>query len=139
MSKVFFALIYSYNAHYFPFIAPYLLPATNTLMTCSVYATVIVALNRKMELSGSRSTTDFSRMNFIQARANQLAKSGSLQTILVFVFSVLFNLVRWFEHKYEYIYQLKETVDPLEPDTVWIEGTPFRNESTLTITASDSV
>ena len=29
-----------------PYVAPYLLPATNTLMTCSVYATVAVAVNR---------------------------------------------------------------------------------------------
>ena len=32
-----------------PYVAPYLLPATNTLMTCSVYATVAVAVNRQVQ------------------------------------------------------------------------------------------
>ena len=42
---------YSYCDHWLPFVAPYLLPATNTLMTCSVYATVAVAINRFTEMT----------------------------------------------------------------------------------------
>ena len=42
---------FRYKKEYFPYIAPWLLPITNTLMTCSVYATVTVALNRYMEMS----------------------------------------------------------------------------------------
>ena len=40
-----------YLSNLFPFVAPYLLPATNTLMTCSVYATVAVATNRYVEMT----------------------------------------------------------------------------------------
>ena len=43
--------LFRYKKEYFPYIAPWLLPITNTLMTCSVYATVTVALNRYMEMS----------------------------------------------------------------------------------------
>ena len=43
-------LIFSYTLSVLPYVAPYLLPATNTLMTCSVYATVAVAVNRSFKL-----------------------------------------------------------------------------------------
>ena len=42
--------IFSYTLSVLPYVAPYLLPATNTLMTCSVYATVAVAVNRSYKL-----------------------------------------------------------------------------------------
>ncbi len=42
---------FRYEGTIFKLAAPYLLPATNTLMTCSVYATVAVAINRFVEMS----------------------------------------------------------------------------------------
>ena len=42
-------LCFSYTMSVLPYVAPYLLPATNTLMTCSVYATVAVAVNRQVQ------------------------------------------------------------------------------------------
>ena len=45
----------SYYDDLLPFVAPYLLPATNTLMTCSVYATVAVATNRFFEMTPNMS------------------------------------------------------------------------------------
>ena len=68
----------------FPYVAPYLLPALNTLMTCSVYATVAVAMNRYIEMTDG-------------LKHKKWLKSGKIQCIFVFVFSVLFNLSRWFE------------------------------------------
>ena len=133
-----------YRRHFFPYIGPWLLPATNTLMTCSVYATVMVALNRYMEMSdldimtgpssgeatlagGSRGGSGeevssgggggsgghraangpmvrrlrtpprFRVLAFTLCR--KLLENGRLQTFVVLAFSILFNFVRFFEHR----------------------------------------
>ena len=68
----------------FPFVAPYLLPALNTLMTCSVYGTVAVALNRYLEM-----TEKFKDRKWL--------KNGKIHCLAVLLFSILFNFTRWFE------------------------------------------
>ena len=70
--------------------APYLLPATNTVMTCSVYATVAVAINRYVEMSPSLSLPP-------------RLENGVVQSLFVAVFSVVFNITRWFELEYVYV------------------------------------
>eukprot|EP00094_Tigriopus_californicus_P006920 TCALIF_06665-PA protein Name:"Protein of unknown function" AED:0.34 eAED:0.19 QI:0/0.5/0/0.66/1/1/3/0/191 len=79
----------SYSTHVLPFVAPYLLPATNTLMTCSVYATVGVALNRYVEMNPNIHLVPW-------------LENGIVQSLFVFVFSVAFNFSRWFELEYSY-------------------------------------
>ena len=70
-----------------PYVAPYLLPALNTLMTCSVYGTVAVAMNRYIEMSNS-----FKELKIL--------RNGKFLCFLVVVISVLFNASRWFELEY---------------------------------------
>lgn len=81
---------FSYYIKCFPYVVPYLLPATNTLMTCSVYATVAVAINRFVEMSP--------RVSF-----PFWLESGKVQSVIVFVFSIIFNLSRWCEFEFHYV------------------------------------
>lgn len=80
---------FSYSNYVLPLVAPYLLPATNTLMTCSVYATVGVALNRYVEMNPNFHLTPW-------------LENGIVQSLFVFLFSVAFNFSRWFELEYSY-------------------------------------
>ena len=71
----------------FPYVAPYLLPTLNTLMTCSVYGTIAVALNRYLEMTE-------------KCRNTEWMKNGKLHCLLVVIISVVFNFTRWFELEY---------------------------------------
>ena len=76
-----------YLFNMFPYVAPYLLPTLNTLMTCSVYGTIAVALNRYLEMTE-------------KCRNTEWMKNGKLHCLLVVIISVVFNFTRWFELEY---------------------------------------
>ena len=65
-------------------------------MTCSVYTTVTVALDRYFELSGI-------------LKNHPWVKNGKVQCLSVFIFSVLFNFTRWFEFEYVYVYDIQNS------------------------------
>ena len=92
---------FRYRDHIFPYLAPYLLPTVNTFMTCSVYTTVTVALDRYFELSGI-------------LKNHLWVKNGKLQCLSVFIFSVLFNFTRWFEFEYVYVYDIQNSTTNAE-------------------------
>ena len=43
----------NYDSSVFPYTVPYLYPTCNTFMTCSIYMTVCVAVNRYLDISDS--------------------------------------------------------------------------------------
>ena len=92
---------YRYRDHIFPYLAPYLLPTVNTFMTCSVYTTVTVALDRYFELSGI-------------LKNHPWVKNGRVQCSIVFIFSVLFNFTRWFELEYHIGYDIQNSTSTEE-------------------------
>ena len=74
--------------------APYALPTLNTLMTCSVYTTVAVAIDRYIEMTDS-------------LRKHKWLKNGKIHCFVVAIFSIIFNISRWFE--LEYVYHFEPT------------------------------
>ena len=77
----------SYDSNIFPYTVPYLYPTCNTFMTCSIYMTVGVAVNRYLDISDS-------------CRQMRRIKSGYLQAAIIFVMSAIVNIPRWFEFDY---------------------------------------
>ena len=75
-----------FNDFHFAHIAPYLLPITNTLMTCSCYMTVAVSVNRCIGTVSSRARGSFRGI-----------KSGYVQALIVLVVSICVNAPRWLE------------------------------------------
>ena len=73
-----------FKSYLFPHIAPYLLPITNTLMTCSCYMTVAVSVNRCIGTINSRGS--FPRV-----------KNGYTQALIVLLVSTMVNAPRWLE------------------------------------------
>ena len=65
-------------------------------MTCSVYTTVTVALDRYFELSGI-------------LKNHPWVKNGKVQCLIVLIFSVLFNFTRWFELEYHMGYDIQNS------------------------------
>ncbi|CAB4061007.1 unnamed protein product [Lepeophtheirus salmonis] len=88
-----------YDSKIFPYVAPYLLPATNTLMTCSVYSTVAVALNRFIEMSPNLSMP-------------KSCEKGSFQNSFILIFSIIFNFSRWFELQTAFDYEERNSTFP---------------------------
>ena len=56
-------------------------------MTCSVYGTVAVAMNRYIEMSNS-------------FKEWKMLRNGKFLCVMVIIISVLFNASRWFELEY---------------------------------------
>ena len=113
--------------------APYLLPLTNTLMTCSVYATVTVAINRNLEMSKDGEFME-------KFKSFKVANDGRQQTLVVLIFSAIINISRWFEHTYDFEYNLAP-IDNItkEMDRSAIVFTEGPKNSTLTFLNSSSV
>ena len=78
----------NYETNVFPYTVPYLYPTCNTFMTCSIYMTVGVAVNRYLDISDS-------------CRQVRRIKSGYLQAAIILVMSAIVNIPRWFEFAYE--------------------------------------
>ena len=70
--------------------APYLLPTLNSLMTCSVYGTVAVALNRYIEMTDS-------------FKDWKMVRNGKFLCLMVVIIAAVFNASRWFELEYEMV------------------------------------
>ena len=109
------------NFH-FAHIAPYLLPITNTLMTCSCYMTVAVSVNRCIGTINSTPSGSFPRI-----------KNGYIQAIIVLFVSTLVNAPRWFEFsccKYntEMINVTDETSGNIIEENVTIAILPIIND-----------
>ena len=68
-------------------------------MTCSVYATVAVAVNRYVDLSPD-------------LRFPYWLDDGNVQSLIVLVFSVAFNLSRWFEFQWSWKVVEKNVTNP---------------------------
>ena len=79
-----------------PYVAPYLLPTLNTLMTCSVYGTVAVAMNRYIEMTNS-------------FKEWKIVRNGKFLCLMVIIISVVFNASRWFELEYIVVSQNDST------------------------------
>jgi len=77
-----------YDNNIFPYTVPYLYPTCNTFMTCSIYMTVGVAVNRYLDISDS-------------CRQVRRIKSGYIQAAIIFFMSAIVNIPRWFEFDYE--------------------------------------
>ena len=75
-----------YSTEVWALLMPFLFPATNTLMTASIYMTVAVAVNRYMDMRINASHLAIPRI-----------QSGVSQSVIVLVCATLFNLPRWFE------------------------------------------
>ena len=69
-----------YQTNIFPYTVPYLYPLTNTFMTCSIYMTVGVAVNRYLDI--------------ISANSCRL-KSGYCQALIVLLFAAIVNVPRF--------------------------------------------
>ena len=63
-------------------------------MTCSVYGTVAVAINRYMEMTDGVIPPN---------PKHEWMKNGKLQCLLVLVISITFNFIRYFELEYIYV------------------------------------
>ena len=63
-------------------------------MTCSVYTTVAVAIDRYVEMTDS-------------LRKYKWLKNGKIHCFVVVIFSIIFNISRWFE--LEYVYHFEPT------------------------------
>ena len=79
-------LCVSYASYNFHIIAPYLYPLTNTLLTCSSYMTVAVAVNRYILIKQMQ----------LQSTKNCVI-NGYWQALLVLLTSICVNIPRWFE------------------------------------------
>ena len=97
-------LVFRYLNSIFPFVAPYLLPTLNTLMTCSVYATVAVAFDRYVEMTDGLSTYKW-------------LKNGIVQCLIILVFSIIFNITRWFELEHVNYFKMENATNILANDT----------------------
>ena len=80
------SIIASFHPTVFIYISPYLYPITNTLMTCSSYMTVAVAINRYLDIVGNVSMVNIPRLT-----------NGYLQAFIVLLASSAVNAPRWFE------------------------------------------
>ena len=107
----------TYSVSVFPLMVPYLYPMTNTFMTCSIYMTVSVAINRFLDMA---------------SYANRIPriKSGTCQALMVFAVSVIVNIPRWFEFKSQYTYQSRNITNA---DNV----TVLTNVTILTVKLTD--
>ena len=83
ISNLYFPSV-SFQTQQFYYIAPYLYPITNTLMTCSSYMTVAVAVNRYLDIIST--TRTLPRLN-----------NGYKQALIVFVAAAAVNAPRWLE------------------------------------------
>nr|XP_040571091.1 G-protein coupled receptor daf-37-like [Lepeophtheirus salmonis] len=83
----------TYQKRIFPLTVPFLYPVTNTFMTCSVYMTVSVAVNRYLDLH-------------ITSSSSKSIYNGYIQAGIVFIFSTIMNIPRWFEFRYGRSYDL---------------------------------
>ena len=72
--------------YHFSFIAPYLYPITNTLLTCSSYMTVLVAVNRHLFIEG-----------ITHQRSMRHLGNGYKQAFIAFVLAASVNIPRWLE------------------------------------------
>ena len=80
------SIIASFGETVFVYASPYLYPITNTLMTCSSYMTVAVAINRYLDIVGNVSMVNIPRLT-----------NGYLQAFIVLLASSAVNAPRWFE------------------------------------------
>ena len=95
------------NFH-FAHIAPYLLPITNTLMTCSCYMTVAVSVNRCMGTISSTTRGSFRRI-----------KNGYVQALIVLLVSTCVNAPRWLEFSCcRYKTEIVNTTDNINGDII---------------------
>ena len=81
---------FRYLNNVLPYVAPYLLPTLNSLMTCSVYGTVAVALNRYIEMTDS-------------FKDWKMVRNGKFLCLMVVIIAAVFNASRWFELEYEMV------------------------------------
>ena len=79
-------LCVSYASYDFQLIAPYLYPMTNTLLTCSSYMTVVVALNRYILVK---------QLN--QQSTKKFVVNGYFQALIALLAAICVNIPRWFE------------------------------------------
>ena len=81
------AMSAAYSDHIFPYTVPYLYPATNTFMTCSIYMTAAVGVNRYLDI--------------IDCVGRPRVKSGYLQAAVVLFIAGVVNVPRWLEFEYK--------------------------------------
>jgi hypothetical protein len=109
-----------YDAHVFPYTVPYLYPTCNTFMTCSIYMTVGVAVNRYLDISDS-------------CRQMRRIKSGYMQASIVFVMSVVVNIPRWFEFDYEIAHETVNVTSLAAGEATFVEVNQSRVVATPTL------
>ncbi len=71
----------------FPYTVPYLYPTTNVMMTCSIYMTAAVGVNRYLDI------IDFSPR----------IRSGFYQAVIVFSLAAAVNGPRWREFEFVHV------------------------------------
>ena len=94
---------------------PYILPALQTFLTISVYSTVAIAVNGAMEVTSfaiipNQHGSIFAKMAY-WLDAHHF--SGSMASIFgIVIFSVLFNMTRWFEVTTDHVFDrgLNQTI-----------------------------
>ena len=92
---------------------PYILPALQTFLTISVYSTVAIAINGAMEVTSfipDQHGSAFSKIVYWLEAHHFNGLTFSIIGILLF--SVVFNMTRWFEVTTDFIYdkELNQTI-----------------------------
>ena len=112
---------FRYLNNILPYVAPYLLPTLNSLMTCSVYGTVAVALNRYIEMTDS-------------FKDWKMVRNGKFLCLMVVIIAAVFNASRWFELEYEMVsFSSSNNVSNLTLET--INSTYVKLKVCITITS----